>query len=748
MSNNDQSLSSRLNPESKIDEDKNPIIDSKEFSIKNEEDEFHIKIEINKKYIYFTLNLSDRIVDSSYQNKYDLNAIVRLLNLIPNKYTDLSQVLKFIETAYSKNKISIDLDEFNVVMSIKIPIGFEEEVYKLTLYKVILSNNEIINQIVKELNFLKKIVLNDNNINMNTINNNYNTYNSYKDKNNTNYNNKNNTNNNTNYNNTNYNTNMSVNDKINELYNRINSKDALINELNKKMIIKDKEIKDIYSKLRDKNYIINEMNKTLKIKDSQMLYQDKERTESINQLKMKDEEINKKLNEQEYEINNKLIDKDNALNEINKKLIEKDYVINIINNKLNDKENEIKKQNEIINDLKRYINKINEENNHKINELKNIIFSLEEVKLKYKGNFNYNNSNTNINNFNNINISNIINDNSLTEVKSPQNLKFKQDIVTTNTKGGLNDIFEVYNSIKDNKQYLISPNKNNFNLDIITLIDNKIQISLKGHLKKVTNIRYFLNYYNSNEYLISGDEDRIVILWDITNNYSEKYKIDTQYNDIIYSCLLVFDNNDGYIITSTYGISEEDEKSATKIYSIEKNGEFVGYINNTNNNSVYYLLSWVNKKDNKNYIIQFSYMKIFINNLLENELYAELTQEQKLSHYSGFVYETENKSYLYSSSKNGFINIWDLYSKKLINNINISGSILCHMIQWDEKYAIVADYNGKSFKIIDIKNFYVVKDITGGHNKEVKTIKKIKHPLYGDSILSAGNDYTIKLWCI
>ena len=101
MSNNDESSSSRLNPESKLNEDKNPLIDSKEFIIKNKTEEYHIKIEINDKYIYFTLSLSDRIIDSSYQNKYDLNAIVRLLNLIPNKYTDLSQVLKFIEKAYS-----------------------------------------------------------------------------------------------------------------------------------------------------------------------------------------------------------------------------------------------------------------------------------------------------------------------------------------------------------------------------------------------------------------------------------------------------------------------------------------------------------------------------------------------------------------------------------------------------------------------------------------------------------------------
>ena len=729
MSNNEESSTSRLNPESKINEDKSPIIDSKEFIIKSQTDEYHMKTEINNKYIYFNLDLSDRIIDSSYQNKFDLNAIVRLLNLNPHKYTNLSQVLKFIEKAYSTNRISIIQDESNVIVDIKIPCGFEEEEYKLTLYKVILSNNEIINQIVKELNYLKKIVANKNN------------------------------NSNVSYNNNNINIiNSEINEKIDELNKKINSKDALINELIKKMNKKDNEIKDIYSKLINKNYIINEVNKILKIKDNQLISQDKVRIESINQLKIKDEEINKKLNDKAYEIDNKFIDKDNALNEINKKLIEKEYIINQINNNLVSKENEIKKQDEKINELKRYISKITEENNNKINELKNILFDLEEIKSKYKGNlsnFVYNNYYSNYNNISN----SMYNDNSRADKNNPQNLKLKQDIVTTNTKGGLNDIFEVFTSLKDKTLYLVSPNKNNFNLDLITLIDNKLKISLKGHLKKVTNVRYFLNNFTNEDYLISADESGIVNLWDISNNYSKKYSIDTNYNDIIYSALLVFTNNEnfensnndnkGYIITSTYGISDENEKSSTKIYSMENNGEFMNYFSNTNNNSIYYLLSWFNKKNNKYYIIQFSHMKIFINNLLEDELYAELTQEQKLSHYSGFIYEIdENKCYLFSSSKNGFINVWNLYKKNLVHNINVNGSILCHIIQWDDKYAIVADYNGKSFKIIDIQSYYIVKDINGGHNKEVKTIKKINHPIYGDSLLSAGNDYTIKLWCI
>ena len=158
MANRNEKNISRLNPELKINEETVYILDTKEFLIKSDNKQYRLKIDINNKYIYFNVNLTDRIIDSNYQNKYDLDSIVRLLNLIPNKYTNLNQVLKFIEKAYSSNKIGIVKDETNLIMTLNMPMGFEEEVYKLTLYKVILSNNDIINQIVKELNAMKKLM--------------------------------------------------------------------------------------------------------------------------------------------------------------------------------------------------------------------------------------------------------------------------------------------------------------------------------------------------------------------------------------------------------------------------------------------------------------------------------------------------------------------------------------------------------------------------------------------------------------
>ena len=140
-----------------------------------------------------------------------------------------------------------------------------------------------------------------------------------------------------------------------------------------------------------------------------------------------------------------------------------------------------------------------------------------------------------------------------------------------------------------------------------------------------------------------------------------------------------------------------------------------------------------------------------INNLLEDELYSELINEPEDNHFSGFIYFKDNIDYLCSSTSNGFINIWDLYDKKIFKVINTNGYInrykLAHIIEWNNKYIIVADYNNKLFKIIDIdKNS--IHDIKIEHKDKLACIKKINHPIYGESLLSAGEDKIIKLWII
>ena len=326
-----------------------------------------------------------------------------------------------------------------------------------------------------------------------------------------------------------------------------------------------------------------------------------------------------------------------------------------------------------------------------------------------------------------------------------ENIKSNQRKINQ-LNSSLNDLILPYKlKFEKYKEILLKGSKMTKN-DGVLLYNKKIS-SLKGHKDIIISIRYFINIKNKNknEYLISSDKNKIVIVWDITNNYNILYNINTNYGDDIYSSLLIFSINDNnnYIITSTKNISNDADKSSTKIYSLNS-GKFIKYINNSNNYETYYLLSWYNIKDNKYYLIELANNKIVINNLLEDKLYSELIQEPESSHYSGFIKNRNNKDYLFSCSFNGYINIWDLYNKNNVKIINTNKYRLNNIIEWNDKYIIVVDFDNKSFKIINIETF----DIKRVYKKGVKSIKKIYHPMHGESLLSSDQDGIIKLWSI
>ena len=177
-----------------------------------------------------------------------------------------------------------------------------------------------------------------------------------------------------------------------------------------------------------------------------------------------------------------------------------------------------------------------------------------------------------------------------------------------------------------------------------------------------------------------------------------------------------------------------------------KYGKFIINIFETNSYSINYLLSWYNKKKDKYYIIQLSDYNILINDLLENILYYELHHNLSNGYSLGYIYNKNNIEYLCCSSQFGNIIIWNLYNKEIIKVIRVFG--INFIINWNNKYIIAVDKNNNSIKIIDLKINKVISDIIGQHNKDVKCVKKVFHPVYGESLLSSGNDGVIKLWVI
>ena len=737
----------------KIDEEKTKknILDHREYNIKLDNNEYNLRLEIDNEYLYFILSIANKFIEYFYENKMNLLAIINKFELNSSKYSNLELILKIFDSIYKKNKIFVQIsDDNSCILFINIFNMFEEEVVKeIKLYKKYMNSEDRFNVLYNKLKPLKKENILEYCNEIGNIKNKLDELN------------------------------INIDKREKELKDILNEKENIIQELNKKLINQDKEIinlrENFDKKLQEiENKLINNFKEEINninnaLNDKINKQKEKNNIENNNEIELKKEnykeimenlELKKKL-EKEFEKNEKTKIDNKKREKINNKLInnfvEKNYVIKEIElnkeeiKKMSDKiktnEKDIIKIEKIMKEKEIIMNKLMEKiSNQKIivkvnNNNEQIDYRIKDLKTNINNKYNELNEKINHNLY--------LNKINYVFKKEPQNLKYKLDINNSNSSAGWNDMFEVFISYKDSKEYLISPNINNYALDVIELLDNKKITSLKGHKNNIRSIRYFIDKKNSNynEYLISADDNKIVIIWDITNNYNIKYTIDTKYGHNIYSCLLVFPNNldENYIVTSSYNESDNIDKSSTKIYSLN-NGKFCKYIENTNNKAIYYLLSWYNNKNNKYYIIQFSFKKIIINNLLEDELYSELIQEPEDNHFSGFIFNKDNIDYLCSSSSLGYINIWDLYSKSLDKSININNCKLAHIIQWNDKFILVADYNNKSFKIIDLENNKLIYDINGQHTDKVVSIKKINHPVFGEALLSTGRDKTLKLW--
>ena len=338
-------------------------------------------------------------------------------------------------------------------------------------------------------------------------------------------------------------------------------------------------------------------------------------------------------------------------------------------------------------------------------------------------------------------------------IKNPNELKYNCSIVNNLSAKGVNDIFEVFISTKDNQAYLISKNAKTHCLDVILLNNCKIINSLQGHKNTITMVRYFMNYKGKNEYLISADIEKNVIVWDINDNYKILHFIKTEYIDVvIYSCYIFFDNFDNNYIFTSCGLNryKKNNTTFTKMYSF-KDGNFIKNMQFSDDNNTYYLLVWYNENNKTNFLIELCEEKITITNFVNNELYKNLLPFgfKILKYYSGFIHRNNiGRDLLCCSTSNGCIVIWDLLSLQLFYFGRISKVELYNIIPWNKKYIIISGGSNKSIKIFDIDILKEVNSIKTEYSSNINCVKKILHPIYGESLLSSGNDHQIRLWNI
>ena len=345
-------------------------------------------------------------------------------------------------------------------------------------------------------------------------------------------------------------------------------------------------------------------------------------------------------------------------------------------------------------------------------------------------------------------------DNKNYESKNP-NIKLNHYLEFNGNRDLKNNIFEIFISIQNNITHIIIPDNDTNNLKVFFLNENQLQIHkiLKAHKYEVTILNYFLTD-KKEEYLLSTDSIENIIMWDIKNDFNILTKIETKYEYKMYSNLLLYINNDNYIITSC-SLNENDDTdsnvndSYSRIYSLT-NDNLLKNIPGTNLNYTYYILSWYNSISGNIYIIECCKGKIFIYNLSEDELYIEFLNNynRKANFYEGFIYSKNNDNYLLSGTDNGMIFIWDLNAKMLSNVIflNQRKYQIYHINKWNENYFYIYEFNQNSIIFIDYEQIKIITCYKFNQNKSIENIKLVKLNAYGKSLFISNEENYIEIW--
>jgi len=323
--------------------------------------------------------------------------------------------------------------------------------------------------------------------------------------------------------------------------------------------------------------------------------------------------------------------------------------------------------------------------------------------------------------------------------------KFKEIVVEkTECLGGTYQ----YDCFKgdDGETYLISPywdidniEKREHHISIINLRTRETRV-LNGHKDRVLTVRYFQDPYTKKHYLISADRKTRVLVWDLSDNYKIILDTELKYESFIYSVLLFFEENKIYAVTSTLSNGETfviplDDKE----HKIE--------IPNTKDFNIYFLTYWWDEKNKEHNIIQCGKNKIKISQFKARTDFEFQTDDKHPYNMDGMVFKNKGKDYLITSATYGLIKVIDLEERREIVSMTFDDVFFCSFVRWNDYYILLNDKLQRRILVLDMENNYqVISKVLLPEMYHDKFIKKIDHPKYGESLLSVGIDWKLKLF--
>ena len=287
----------------------------------------------------------------------------------------------------------------------------------------------------------------------------------------------------------------------------------------------------------------------------------------------------------------------------------------------------------------------------------------------------------------------------------------------------------------------------------ISLIDlannNEIQ-NLVGHTDRVVTCRFFEDPFTGKQYLISADRKYKVKVWELTDNGKLVFdkELKEGYDNFIYSVLMIFEKTKIRVVTSTLGSGE------TNVFVIGSDEQPLK-LQDTKDLNIYYLDYWFEEKDadgnSEHHIIQCGKNKILISQLIKNTHYEIATDEKYANNLCGMVYKKNGKDLLIVSATRGLLTFIDLKERKEIQLPNVkreySDVFFYNFVRWNEQYILLYEAMQRRILVLDSDNNYkIVSKVLCPEMYYDRFIRKVDHPKYGESILSVGIDWKVKLY--
>ena len=329
-----------------------------------------------------------------------------------------------------------------------------------------------------------------------------------------------------------------------------------------------------------------------------------------------------------------------------------------------------------------------------------------------------------------------VNQNKIDFMMDPRDLKYKETITNKCLKSFTIDcIFDAFTAF-DGNCYLASSHGSPFSIEIYNLLNNKVVATL-NILKQIYIIRHYAQFSKRIDYLLTTTTEKSIKIFNL-NTFKEHLTINNCYTGTyMYSALLLFDDLGlkNYVVTSS-------PNDYIKFWNLD-NGKFIKNVG-SKDDYTYFINYW--KNNDKYYIINANADNVKIYGTeKENQLFGEYSGTERTWHMCAFVDKMNDIDTLFESDGKGYVRLWNLENHQLIKSIQVKTFSLRGMTLWNQKYIIVAS-SDKSFKILDLEEGTLACSISGQHFNSMCSVKKIMHPLYGESLLTGSIDGTIKLW--